>query len=91
MEFSHCKLHLVFHITSHLDLLIDRYFYKKMEIENTNVTLHQSKSFYERLYDFASKSPGATISSVCALFITIILAVTIPTLLSGKFCNCNSS
>ena len=62
-----------------------------MNIDNTNVSLHPSKSFYERLYDFASKSPGATVSSICALFITIILAVTVPTLLSGKFCNCDSS
>ena len=62
-----------------------------MDIDNANVSLHPSKSFYERLYDFASKSPGATVSSICALFITVILAVTVPTLLSGKFCNCDSS
>lgn len=62
-----------------------------LEVENASVNLPHSKTFYERIYEMATKSPGATVSSICALFITIILAVTIPTLLSGKFCNCDSS
>ncbi len=62
-----------------------------LDIDNTSVNLPHSKTFYERIYEMATKSPGATVSSICALFITIILAVTIPTLLSGKFCNCDSS
>ena len=62
-----------------------------MDIENSSVNLPKSKSFYERIYELASKSPGAAISSICALFITIILAILVPSLLTGQFCNCNSS
>lgn len=62
-----------------------------VDIDNTSVNLPHSKTFYERIYEMAAKSPGATISSICALFITIILAIVVPSLLTGQFCNCNSS
>lgn len=48
------------------------------EVVNTNPTLHLSKS----LYEIASKSPTAAISSIAALFIVIILSIVIPVLFS---------
>lgn len=62
-----------------------------LDIDNTSVNLPHSKTFYERIYEMATKSPGATISSICALFITVTLAIVIPSILSEKFCKCNSS
>ena len=37
-----------------------------------------SKSFYEKMNDYMQKSPTAVITSVCALFIVLILSLTIP-------------
>lgn len=48
------------------------------EVLNTAPTVRLSKS----LYEIASKSPAATISSIAALFIVIILSIVIPTLFS---------
>ena len=54
--------------------------------ENLDVGLHPSPSFYQRIMHIAEQSPGVAISSVCALFITIILAIVVPSLLAGNFC-----
>lgn len=48
------------------------------EVVNKNPTLHLSKS----LYEIASKSPAATISSIAALFIVVILSIVIPSIFS---------
>lgn len=58
-----------------------------VELENSNPQIKLSKSFYQSLYDIASKSPAAAISSICALFITVILAIVIPVL----FAPCKNS
>jgi len=55
-----------------------------IELENLNPTVHVSKSFYERIYEQASESPFGAISSICALFIVIILAITIPLLFQNN-------
>ena len=41
-------------------------------------SLPVSPSFYEKLNNLMNKSPTAVISSVCALFIVLILSLTIP-------------
>jgi hypothetical protein len=57
-----------------------------LDIDNSSVALRPSKSFYQTLLTVAERSPGATVSSICALFITIILAIIVPSLLGGYFC-----
>lgn len=51
---------------------------EKMEQEKVQPSIPLSRSFYQNLYELASRSPGAAISSICALFITLILAITLP-------------
>lgn len=55
-----------------------------IEIPNKNPVLKLSKS----MYNLVSKAPGTTISSICALFIVIILAATMPTILKS-YNNCS--
>ena len=48
-----------------------------MEIEN-KPTISLTKSVYEKLNEMMQKSPSTVITSVCALFIVIVLSLTIP-------------
>lgn len=55
------------------------------EIPNSSPTIKLTKSLYEMI----SKSPGTAISSIAALFIVIILAITIPSIFaSSQTCSC---
>ena len=59
----------------------------KLEIENIAPTLHPSKSFIQKLYESATKSPMGAVSSIAALFMVAIMAVAI----SSFFYSCPSS
>ena len=37
-----------------------------------------TKSFYDKLNEMMNKSPTVAISSICALFIVIVLSLTLP-------------
>ena len=51
-----------------------------------------SKSFYERLNETMSKSPTTVITSICALFIVLILSLTLPLYFPTTHnAKCNSS
>lgn len=49
-----------------------------LQTENNNPKISVSPSFYQKLNEAMKQSPGTVISSVCALFIVIILSITIP-------------
>ena len=48
------------------------------DLENQTPNIKVSKSVFNSMYELASKSPAAAISSICALFIVIILSIIIP-------------
>lgn len=54
------------------------------EIENLSPTIHQSKSVYQKMFELIQKSPMGAITSICALFITIILSLTVTFLFTNK-------
>lgn len=47
-------------------------------MENPENQLKMSKSFYEKINEMLNKSPTTVITSICALFIVIILSLTLP-------------
>lgn len=49
-----------------------------MDTPNNSPTLKPSKSFYEKIGDLMGRSPATIISSICALFIVIILSIILP-------------
>ena len=51
---------------------------KTPDLENQTPNIKVSKSVFNSMYELAQKSPLATISSICALFIVIILSIIIP-------------
>ena len=55
---------------------------KIFDIKNLNPTIHISKSVYEKLFELVQKSPAAAITSICVLFIVVILSIVIPTMFS---------
>lgn len=58
------------------------------ELENLSPTIHTSKTFYEKLFEMANKSPFGAISSICALFIVIILSITVSLLFTNNKTSC---
>lgn len=57
---------------------------RNLDVENADPTLRVSKSFYEKLHDALEKSPTTVITSVCALFMVLILSAIIPLYFPAK-------
>ena len=52
---------------------------RKMDITVDNTPkIVTTKSFYEKLNEQMNKSPATVITSICALFIVLILSLTLP-------------
>lgn len=52
----------------------------ELQVEHNNPKISLSQSVYTKLNEMMKQSPTTVISSVCALFIVIILSITIPLL-----------
>lgn len=52
--------------------------------EGTTGKMSLSKSVYEKLDQLMNKSPTTVITSICALFIVIVLSLTIPLYFPSK-------
>lgn len=50
----------------------------ELPVTEKEVKIQPSKSVYERMNEYLSKSPTTMITSICALFIVLILSLTIP-------------
>lgn len=50
----------------------------ELPITEKEVKIQPSKSMYERMNEYLSKSPTTMITTICALFIVLILSITIP-------------
>ena len=59
-----------------------------LPLEEEQVQPRQSLSPTRSLYELALKSPAAAISSIAALFIVIILCITIPSLFATHTISC---
>lgn len=57
-----------------------------LQVEN-KPKISLSHSVYEKLNEAMHKSPTTVITSICALFIVIILSITIPLLFPSKDSN----
>ena len=70
MVYIHYSSRSVFHIILHK--------FVRMSELPVRANIPVSPSFYDKLNNLMNKSPTAVISSICALFIVLILSLTLP-------------